>query len=133
MAAVPSDAQLHHRAHAEVETRGHGHETSHGDDSPGSHEQSPQPFPEYCPHCHTAQAMPNHASSSAHAFCSAFNDVSDQSSSSVPTFAKHIFLVAAFETLPPLAFHPPPRHITRKIDPTRGAVALNLRHCVFLI
>jgi hypothetical protein len=136
MAAPPPTARVDqsaHAAHGDSGMHAHGHARAHADGISGTHEQSEHQFPKHCPHCPVTAAMSHHGPSSAHAFCSALDDVSDQSLSSLPTFAKHVVLVAAFETLPPLVFHPPPRQLTRELARARSPVPLNLRHCVFLI
>jgi hypothetical protein len=91
------------------------------------------PAPARCPHCPPMGAMHGHASSSAHSFCSA-DDGSDQNlPGASPASAKHAPLVATFETPRSLSFHPPPLRFTRSSVPLRSTVALNVRHCVFLI
>jgi hypothetical protein len=77
--------------------------------------------------------MPGHTPSSAHSSCQAALDVADQTSSSPPVFAKHVPLVATFETPLPLALRPPPVQLTKTPAPHRSAIALNVRHCVYLI
>jgi hypothetical protein len=135
MAAPAPVAHVDPSAHAEAhgDRQGHEHAVGHGNGALGAHEQSEHPFPKHCPHCPPTAAMSQHAPASEHAFCAAVDDVSDQSSTSPSKFAKSVVLVAAFGTLAPLAFHPPPRPRLREGARARTRVALNLRHCVFLI
>jgi len=121
-------AHMHgHEHHGSSMAHGHaGHAVGHD----GS---QPQGSP-YCPHCLSAAAMPGHESSSAHSFCSAFDETVDQASCSAsPSFAKHVPLAATFEIPPPLIFHPPPRPSPRAAAARASPIALNLRNCVFLI
>jgi len=117
-----------HEHHGSSMDHGHaGHAVGHDDGS------QPQGSP-YCPHCLSAAAMPGHEPSSAHSFCSAFDEAVDQASCTAsPSFAKHVLMVATFAMPPPLVFHPPPKPSPRAIASHRSAIALNLRNCVFLI
>ena len=114
--------------HGSSMDHGHaGHAVGHDDGS------QPQGSP-YCPHCLSAAAMPGHEPSSAHSFCSAFDEAVDQASCTAsPSFAKHVMMAATFAMPPPLVFHSPPRPSPRAIASHRSAIALNLRNCVFLI
>jgi hypothetical protein len=135
MVPTASLAQADENPHAEIHADTHAHEyaMSHGDRGADADEQTKHDYPDHCPHCPLAGAMADHVPSNAHAFCSAFDDASDHSSSSLPALAKHVVPVAAFELIAPLAFHPPPRPRAREVASTRRTVALNVRHCVFLI
>jgi hypothetical protein len=126
--AAPGREHQEHQEHQE-------HEASHRDTGFAAHgDGSQQNVPPHCPHCPSSGVMPNHPPSSAHSFCSAFDELADQTSlGSSPAFAKHFLVVAPFETPPPLVFHPPPTRSLRAIAPQVSAVRLNLRNCVFLI
>jgi hypothetical protein len=138
MAAASTDAAV--AAPATVSHHPAGHESSghHAHDAaapaaPAAHGGTDAPGSVHCPHCPAAGVMPGHTSSSAHSACSAAVDVADQTSSSPPAFAKHVPLVATFETPLPLALRPPAAQLTKTPAPHRSAVALNVRHCVYLI
>lgn len=110
----------------------HGHAMGHGDGGPaaGHDHGSAQKEPPHCPHCPLAAAMPNHAPSNDHSFCSAYDELADQTSFSPPSF---VLWVPTFEAPPPLVAHPPPRLSPRATGLQRSAIALNLRNCVLLI
>lgn len=114
----------------------HGSSMDHGHAGhPAGHDDGSQPpGSPYCPHCLSAAAMPGHELSSAHSFCSAFDETVDQASCSAsPSFAKHVLLAATFALPPPLVFHPPPRPSPRVAASRASPIPLNLRNCVFLI
>jgi hypothetical protein len=108
----------------------HEHSAQHDHAGSAEHGGLGNPAPARCPHCPPAGPMPGHVSSSAHSFCSAVDDVSDQTP---PVPAKHVPPVATFETPRPLSFHSPPPLFARSSVPLRSTVALNVRHCVYLI
>ena len=110
MAAAKVDAG-EHAAHSHGQAH-HGHAMDHGG---------------------TAPAMPNHAPSSSHSFCSAYDEPADQTCFTAPMLTKHALLAPAFETPPPLVFHPPLRSSPHTSAFKHSAVALNLRNCVLLI
>src|SRR5262245_9429740 len=125
-----------HGGNPAMSTHAHGHE-HHGSSmgheragqAPGHDHESGQPAPLPCPHCLSAAAMPGHEPSSAHSFCSAFDEAVDQASCSAsPSFAKHVLLAATFEMPPPLVFHPPPRPSPRIAASRASPIALNLRN-----
>jgi hypothetical protein len=125
IAAAP-DAHTSHDAHE------HQHDAV---DETGAVDQqfSNEHFPDHCPHCPLTGGIA-HTPSSAHSFCAAGDDVANELSvSSSPPIAKHMAVATVFATMPPLAFHPPPRYLARHTTATPSAVALNVRHCVFLI
>jgi hypothetical protein len=125
--------------HAPAQTQGHahhGHAMDQGDvgAAVGHSGDSEQPRPAHCPHCLSPSAMPSHGSSADHTSCSAVDEPAGQTSlSSPPVLAKHVVPLAAFEAPPPLIFRPPPRSSPRSIGSQGFGIALNLRHCVFLI
>ena len=87
-----------------------------------------------CSHCPPSVAMNGAASSASHAFCSATDDGSDAAkpSWSPPAF-KHVLSTALIQLLPA---HSRPSLASAQQHPPEAAppsVALNLRHCVFLI
>ena len=132
-----ASANVDHGEHA-ADTHAHGHHDhamAHGDSGPavGHDHGSTQKGPAHCPHCPLAAAMPNHAPSSDHSLCSAFDEGADQTSFTSLSFAKYVLLAPTFEAPPPSAFHPPPRSSLRAISVQRSAVAVNLRNCVLLI
>jgi hypothetical protein len=94
----------------------------------------PQPSaPAHCPHCPLTAAMPGHSPSSAHSFCSAVDEGADQTSaSSLPAFAKVAPAVNTFEIPALSSWRPPPIRSIAAVSPPI-TVALNVRHCVFLI
>jgi hypothetical protein len=120
----------HHEHGAQAHSADHGHG--------GIIVQTAAPEPQravHCPHCPLPDAIPGHVSpADGHSFCSAYDDVADQTSGgSPPSFVKHVLLIAAFEIPPPLGLHPPRSRTTRELARARTSIALNLRHCVFLI
>src|SRR5689334_22337867 len=120
-----------HAAHS----HGHahdGHATDHGGSAPAMQHDHGSGAPP-CPHCPLGAALPDHAPSSDHSFCSAYDEPADQTCFSPPSLAKHVLLAPAFETPPPLIFHPPARSSPRAMSVPRSAIALNLRNCVLLI
>jgi hypothetical protein len=87
-----------------------------------------------CPHCPLAGAMPGEPSPGSHALCSAGDDVADSGKTgvSVPVF-KHVLSVPIVQVS---VIHSHSSHAWTKqipVDVTSPTVALNLRHCVFLI
>jgi hypothetical protein len=130
VAAAPVE---HHHAPRTSAPPGHDHAHSAAHDHavaepPGEHSPSSP-----CPHCPLSVAMAD-ASSSSHSLCSAADDASDggKPSVSLPLF-KHVAWVTRVELSPP-ALEPSTawiRHLA--VDETAHSVALNLRHCVFLI
>ena len=132
-----ASAKADHGEHA-ADTHDHGHHDhamAHGDSGPAvGHDHGPtQNGPAHCPHCPLAAAMPNHAPSSDHAFCSAFDEGAGQTNFTALSFAKHVLLAPTFEAPPPLVFRPPPRSSPSVISVQRSAIAVNLRNCVLLI
>jgi hypothetical protein len=116
-----------HDAHA------HEHAVDHGDHGSVDQDNHAQRSPAHCPHC-PMSTTPGHAMPSAHSFCSAFDDFSDQASvGSQPPLVKHVLLIATYEPQRTLILRPPPTPLTRVTMPNHSAVALNVRHCVFLI
>jgi hypothetical protein len=78
--------------------------------------------------------MSENGSSSSHAFCSASDDASDgaKPSWSLPAF-KHVLSTALVELLPLESRHSFSSALQSPTDAVCPSVALNLRHCVFLI
>jgi hypothetical protein len=132
MAASTAPVVQHHVSHQ-------GGAPSHAHSPAASHEHGApldrggEPVPSPCPHC-PLTAAPSSNAASAHSFCSAGDDVADSGKSvtTLPSF-KHVLLAAVVELLPvdrEPRFSPPRRPPTEVAAPS---VALNLRHCVFLI
>jgi hypothetical protein len=114
------------KAHDQSHAVEHRHSTPPADRDDGSHGP--------CSHCPPSVSMAGAASSASHAFCSASDDASDAAkpSWSPPAF-KHVLSTALIQLLPvdflpslASAPQPPP-------EAAPPSVALNLRHCVFLI
>jgi hypothetical protein len=135
--AVPDSPGAHHSdthmaslaadsAHDHVHAMEHEHSTPPVDQRDGSHGP--------CSHCPLAVSMDGSASSSSHAFCSAADDASDTAKPNwSPPALKHVLSTALIRLLPvdprsslASARQPPP-------EAAPPSVALNLRHCVFLI
>ena len=117
-----TSAAAHDHSHA-VEP---DHSTPAADQDGGSHGP--------CSHCPPSVGMTANASSGSHALCSATDHASDGAKPgwSPPVF-KDVLATALIELLPieprpPLAFAQ-----LRPPEATSRSVALNLRHCVFLI
>lgn len=131
MAAAKVDAgehAVHTHGHAD-----HGHAMDHGGNAPGMGHDDGSGAPP-CPHCPLNAGMPNHAPSSDHSFCSAYDEPVDQTCFSPPSsLAKHVLLAPTFETPPPLLFHAPPRPSPIAVGIQRSTIALHLRNCVLLI
>jgi len=130
MAAAKVDAG-EHAAHSHGQAH-HGHAMDHGGTAPAMQHDHGSGAP-HCPHCPLGAAMPNHAPSSSHSFCSAYDEPADQTCFTAPMLTKHALLAPAFETPPPLVFHPPLRSSPHTSAFKHSAVALNLRNCVLLI
>lgn len=114
-----------HHDHSHALAGAHDHTMSSGETDHGS---------KPCPHCPLSSSMAGEGSLGSHALCSAGDDVADSGKTpvSVPVF-KHL-LSAPIVHLP--AFHSHPSHAWTKqlaVAATGQVVALNLRHCVFLI
>ena len=131
MAASSTPVVQHHGAHsAGAPTHAHTHGAAHEHGTPSAEvEHAPTP----CPHCPLTVALAGSATS-AHSFCSAADDASDGSNAvtTLPVL-KHVPLAAVVEILP-VNRNPSPS--SPRQPPTEVAapsVALNLRHCVFLI
>jgi hypothetical protein len=129
MAASTAPDVQHHAAHqAGAPSHAHPPAASHEHGAP-AHRGEHAP----CPHCPLTTA-PASSAASAHSFCSAGDDAADSAKSvtTLPSF-KHASLAAVVELLPvdrePRS--PPPRQPPTEV--AAPSVALNLRHCVFLI
>ena len=131
MATARADAG-EHAAHAHGHGD-HGHAMDHGSSAGATGHDDHGSGAPHCPHCPLGAAMPSHASSSDHSFCSAYDEPADQTLVTPPSLAKHVVLAPAFEAPPPLTFHPPPRASAHTTDIQASAIALNLRNCVLLI
>jgi len=125
--SVADDTQAGHVAHQHTRASA---TTEAGTASPASHHNTPH----HCPHCPLAASMAGHESSNSHAFCSAVDATSDQvQPSASPAVLKHALLLATLEIPHALPLRLPDAVITRTRAPRYAAVAINLRHCVFLI
>jgi hypothetical protein len=87
----------------------------------------------HCPHCPVSAPGPAHAPAGAHAFCSPLDDGSGPSSTQHPTLAKHVVASAHQAIAPPPLSRSRVTRLAQADASTRCTVALNLRHCVFLI
>ncbi len=127
--AAHHDAAMHHASQPASAAHHHGDDHS----APTAQLESPAQ-PSSCAHCPLAMAMAGHDSTASHSFCSAADDVSDAGKPSVPTTAfKLVLSVPIVELLP---FDPGPslaRDRQRPRDADVTSIAINLRHCVFLI
>lgn len=122
VAPIGTSAAAHDHSHA-VEP---DHSTPAADQDGGSHGP--------CSHCPPSVEMTATASSGSHALCSATDHASDGAKPgwSLLVF-KHVLATALIELLP---IEPRPRLAFAQQPPpeaTSPSVALNLRHCVFLI
>ena len=133
-AAAQHDAATDHGTAPASAEHHHTHAAGH-DQSPSTlHSDSPAQLPSPCAHCPLTAAMADHSSTASHSFCSAADDVSDGGKPSVPTTAfKLVLSVPIVELLP---FDPKPSLVRERPRPPDAdviSIALNLRHCVFLI
>jgi hypothetical protein len=133
MTAQAAQTQVEVAAHSSHELHSHQHADDRGDSHSMEHQASSEHVPEPCPHCPLG-AAPGHSGSDDHSFCSAFDEPSNQTSATwQPPAAKYVLLIATFESPPPLTIQRrstrPPPELARWQSP----IALNLRHCVFLI
>ena len=130
VAAAPFEHQASHTGAA----AGHDHAHPAAHDYAVSEQPAEQSPKSSCPHCPLSVAMSADASSSSHSLCSAGEDTLDAGklSVSVPVF-KYIAWTVRVE-LAPADLRPSTawtKHLA--VDETLSTVALNLRHCVFLI
>jgi hypothetical protein len=133
---VPNAPGAHHSDVAPVGTspaaHDHSHAIDHDHSTPAADQEGGSHGP--CSHCPLSVAMTASASSGSHASCSASDHASDGAKPgwSPPVF-KHVLATALIELLP---IEPRPRLALAQQPPpaaTSPSVALNLRHCVFLI
>jgi hypothetical protein len=129
MVASAAPVAQHHDSHAAGSSHDHQHAPAHEHGpSSGDVERAPTP----CPHCPLAVSMSGYAPS-AHSWCSASDDAADgKSVTTLPPF-KHAPLAIVVELLP---VDPGPSISSPRQPPPEVAapsVALNLRHCTFLI
>ena len=104
--------------------------TGHGHQGPAA----PQDFPgKHCPHCSLSASMPGH-DSSAHSFCSVSDASSDQSQPPPSAFFKPMAATIVLEVVPLSSLLHARGVAPLRFSPARApSVALNVRHCVFLI
>jgi hypothetical protein len=125
-AIADQDAHAHSSAnHEHTQVVAHDHATSV---DAGDRAHSP------CPHCPLSTGRSESVSTSSHAYCSATDDLADsgKTSPSLPPF-KHLLSVALIDVDP---VRSQPRYGWSRrlpVDSAFPSVALNLRHCVFLI
>jgi hypothetical protein len=136
--ALPNAAGVHH-GDAHVAPMGtsaaahdHSHAVEHDHSTPAADQEGGSHGP--CSHCPLSAGMTANASSGSHASCSVSDHASDgaKPGGSPPVF-KHVLATALIELLP---IEPRPRLAFAQQPPpeaTSPSVALNLRHCVFLI
>ena len=141
--AAPAGPDSRHDSHAQASSHTSGnHEHSHAvshDRHAGAADhamsmEGSSGVPGACPHCPLSVGMSSEASTGAHAFCSAGDDVADSGNSGAfPLLFKHAVSSAVIQV--DLALSRPSRACNnqRPLDVSSSAVALNLRHCVFLI
>ena len=129
--AAPADHD-HGALHATA-----SHDRSHApahDRPAGPSEQHEHQPATPCAHCPLSIAMAGAGSTGSHAFCSAVDDVSDGGKPSPPPAAsKTVLSLPIIELLP--FDHGPSRALDKRRprDAAAPSIALNLRHCVFLI
>jgi hypothetical protein len=135
MGVATKGAPVAHHGAAHSDSASGNHEHSHPATHPGATPLAGSPHsPSHCPHCPQSASMPGHASGNSHSLCAAVDDTSDRTqSSTLPLHLKHLLLAPLLELAPP-SLHPPPGiPASRMLVPPCSSVALNLRHCVFLI
>jgi hypothetical protein len=137
MAAPAATAAHHSDAHSapmgtSAAAHDHSHAVEHDQSTPAADQDGGSHGP--CTHCPLSVGMTANASSGSHALCSATDHASDGAKPGwSPPVLKHVLATALIELLPieprpRLAFAQQPR-----LEATSPSVALNLRHCVFLI
>jgi hypothetical protein len=131
--AVAHSGSLPAAGHDSLHAAGHdqSHLAAHDGFTPPDGSSDPR---NHCPHCPLAPSMPGHGPDATHSFCSVVDDASDVAQPSgsylVP---KYVPLTPIFELPPPSLLRPPGIRASRVLAPTISSIALNLRHCVFLI
>ena len=138
LAMTVSSASVEHHDtgmhHGDAGAGQHEHAAVHDHSASTAQPKSPLEPASPCVHGPLAATMAGHGSSESHSFCSATDDVSDGGKPSAPTTAfKLVLSVPIVELLP---FDPGPslaREQQRPCDADVTSIALNLRHCVFLI
>jgi hypothetical protein len=133
-AATKGDPVSHHGAsHSDsaLGSHDHSHPATHG----GATQPDESPLsPNRCPHCPLAASMPGHTPDNSHSFCAAVDDTSERAQPSPPSLLqKHVLLAPLLDLAPPSVLPPPGIAASRRLAPAFSPVALNLRHCVFLI
>jgi hypothetical protein len=120
-----------HHSHAVAQTDAAA-DVDRGSPAPGAPEH---PSSRHCPHCPVSAPLA-HSLDGAHAFCTALDDGSadGQSGAKLPAVQKHLVWLAHYEIALPPSLRPSERRFVRADKPpVPSPVALNLRHCVFLI
>lgn len=131
-------AHDHTTAHGALFSHAHAatdHVASDGSAAhPAAHDSGSVHSHGHCPHCPASAAASGEAAAGAHAFCSASDGLSDSGQSSAPRLLlDHLALLAHFELPPAPLLRPASAAISHAVRPAYASVALNLRHCVFLI
>jgi hypothetical protein len=119
------DHEQHHGAHVA------GHHEHSGAHSTSIAERAQSPH--HCPHC--PQPSSGHAATGMHAFCAAANDVSDVAQPGalkIPPL-KHVLATPLLELPPPSLQRPSGAPVAMPPVKPGESIALNVRHCVFLI
>jgi hypothetical protein len=131
--AVQMNVPIIHHGDVPSASHEHSHMGAHGDGG-AMGEHVSQHSPERCPHCPLSAGMPGHDSSGSHSSCSALDDVADyaQPSTSLPS-VKYVLPAPVLEISATRLFRPPDAAAARLRGPAYSSVALNVRHCVFLI
>jgi hypothetical protein len=133
MATSAAPTEHHAGAHAAATANAHAHEHSamHGTHGQAEPAAPRDPLTRPCAHCPLSAVM--FGETGSHSACSVGDDASDAKPAvAVPSF-KHAQFIASFD--PPLLDPEPSPAWTRqcRVDAAAPSVALNLRHCVFLI
>lgn len=132
-AMAPSIAPLHesHESHlAGAPNHDHAHAVGHEHGTPsGEIEHAPSP----CPHCPLVAVLAGSVAGS-HSFCSAADGASDggKSVTTLPAY-KCASSAAVVEVFPPDREPSPSSPRQPPTEVASPSIALNLRHCVFLI
>lgn len=133
MAASGDFVADHAAAHDAAAQHDGSHSSSHDHAVHGAEPEQPAAPPSSCPHCPPGAMLATDGGTGSHSFCSAGDDVADGAKPSVPPTFKTNLSLPLIELGPIDPGLRPVRDQHRPPDATATSVALNLRHCVFLI